>query len=187
MVSRKNGKKTDQELTAYHEAGHAVVSWALRVPIKSVTIDWDKVSADLIEKSKQRHRGRPRGQLYQSDMPVTIGSLILREPRALAKAKKHLAVHRAGVYAEMKVQRIAFTTKNLQLFTDIYDELKSGQGEILLAQAHVSVPSVEKQARILIERHWPAVKALAAVLLEKHTMSGQAVRKLLRECSKGRL
>lgn len=57
------GTSGDLERTAYHEAGHAVVAWALGVTVMRVTIDPAKVDMVEAEEARTKHGPRVRGQV----------------------------------------------------------------------------------------------------------------------------
>lgn len=111
----------------------------------------------------------------------------MRRPWAISEAKKRLAIIRAGHYAELKAAGFAFEPEKLEVLAGIYDELKhQGRMQTYLEMAQKGATILaEKHARVLLNKNWHAVKALALALLERRTMSGAAVRKLLRETANG--
>ena len=160
---------TDLERTAFHEAGHAVVSWALRVGISILTIEAGIAEIGIPMKGETRFSA-------PKDNPFHF--YVLRKPRSVALAKKHLAIKRAGIHAEMRAERMVYISGS--------EEMEAGPMEKTLEEIEPGiVRRMDIESIKILSRNWPAVKALTDELLRKKTMSGRAVRRLLNSLNGG--
>jgi ATP-dependent Zn protease len=164
MSAAVKQRMSELERTAFHEAGHAVVSCVLRIPIKSITIDSCRTTLSPAAVGQVLHGGVHENPFH---------FYVLRLPRSVAKAKKHLAVKRAGIHAEMRALRSVYFGGS--------EEMVIGQMETTLEECEPGiVRRMDIESRKILSSHWPAVKAVARALLVRNTMSGRAVRSLMR-------
>jgi ATP-dependent Zn protease len=144
------------EITAYHEAGHAVVALALGRPVHKVTVLPDRERLGQCEFGKSVFR--PSEDWLEREILISLGG-IAAEARftgdyawdAAARDQQYvhrLAVERAGERRAERLQRRLLA-----------------KAEHLLAR----------------EVHWRAVERIAAELVRLGTISGRAARHLFDE------
>ena len=164
----------ERSAVAYHEAGHAVVGLALKLPIAFVTIKpptgyvnqapihhsvgvvYARGSYDsppIADASKQDAFGNPvaeRNHDWHADIVMTIAG-------GMAEAE---FVKDGNPWRELAssgdMRCIAFARRNLG------DKARS-------------VAEYEAECAKLIKQHWPIIEAVAANLLREETLSGQDV------------
>ncbi len=144
------------EITAYHEAGHAVVALALGRPVHKVTVLPDRDRLGECEFGKSVFR--PSEDWLEREILISLGG-IAAEARftgdyawdAAARDQQYvrrLAVERAGERRAERLQRRLLA-----------------KAEHLLAK----------------EGHWRAVEQIAAELVRLGTISGRAARHLFEQ------
>jgi ATP-dependent Zn protease len=147
-------------VVAFHEAGHAVAAYVLRRRINLVTI----VGGD-------GHNGR-----------VSLTELA---PRHLKRRERDVVIGLAGVPAERRLlggkhDPRGFENDRLGVLKTLRDTaMRRGEDPELLLESRVQ--AALKEAKSIVNEHWPAVESLADELLRRRTLSGRAVRKLLAE------
>lgn len=158
------------EPTAYHEAGHAVASWCLHVPIRHVTIISDDTSAGHVQNHKMNRRTALNIEL---DDRFSLGRL---------RAEKLVMVAMAGPLAQERYaprsvrywhgggDRDAIT----ELLIRYADTLPDGS---LDCRAHGKL--LKQWTRTLLENNWYLVEAVAAALLERRRLSGSETRDVI--------
>ena len=141
-----------EERDAYHEAGHAVVTVFLGLRLHAISIKRDDAHST--------HRATKRDDMYWlRNATIAYGG---------AEAERRLCGPRS--------------------------RWRAGAGDDLWRAYHaleeitVDPPSLRalqtyamRQARLLVERHWPEIEALARLLLERKTVTGKEATKLVQE------
>jgi hypothetical protein len=143
----------NEEATAYHEAGHAVVALALGRPVERVSIRPDRLRLGRCEFRKGMFR--PSEDWLEREILIALGGIAAEARHTGAYAwdgaardrqyVRDLAVQRAGARQAERLERRLLA-----------------KAEHLLAQ----------------EGHWEAVELIAAELLRCGTISGRAARHL---------
>ena len=166
---------THLERTAYHEAGHAVAAWGLRVPIKSVTI----------KEGSQDPRFPIDGVTVRGDVSLVHNPLSGRLWRT--HGLYFLCILFAGGIAEhIATGKRLNKRSNWARFAGDIMSIKTIVNLFWKTQdkAFAALKNLSDCARDLLHEHWQLVQTLARALLEKQTMSGRAVRRLLNDVAK---
>jgi ATP-dependent Zn protease len=159
-----NRRRRRYESTTYHEAGHAVAAFVLRLKLgrRGVTIVPDR-ERDLLGCANIAARLRERPDCATS-----------------ARTKAHIeawaVAHLAGDVAERKFngrRRFGGHSDLLQA-SDLLEYISSSVEQF---DARLRVACVGAQD--LIEDNWPSVQAVAEELLQKKTLSAEEVAKLV--------
>ena len=152
-----------QTIVAYHEAGHAVVAWALGIPLVSV------------------HAGDRNGQLLHASNFLDQIDLAYLSAAEEIKIEKDALVLLAGERAE-----VAYYESNEQ-DTDIYlsadDRHKLGylrdRFQSACLDVNITDSALERKVDKLIEKHWDQITALATVLTTRSLLSGSEATKII--------
>ncbi len=142
-----------QRRTAYHEAGHAVLQWALGVGIKLVTIvpDYDAGTAEHATKKMSFHEHT----LEVVEEAVHQRSAVILLAGRFAQEKFDAALGNEGCNSDYleagdHIEQLCYTE----------DDKENAAWWTVL----------EARCRALVEHYWPEITALADALLEKETM-----------------
>lgn len=165
------GSRARLEKTAYHEAGHAVASYVLNVPLLSATIepeydpDYDAVAAGSVR----------NGPLANFDPEVES------DPRTQRLVMAHIIVCYAG---EAAAFRLCGRHDHAGAASDYHEA--SHWADHLIGDEDERIPLLEwlaARARTLISRpeNWRAVEAVAKGLLEHGTLGAKRLRATIRE------
>ena len=163
--------------TAYHEAGHAVVGLALKMPIAFVTI---KPKASYL------------GHVSQAPIHHSLGEVYARGSyrKPIADASKQDAFgnpvsERSDDWHADAVMCIAGGMAQTEFLKDgrTWRELAGTSGDrraVALARRKLgdrarSIEEYEAECEKLIKQHWPLIEAVAAKLLKEETLSGNDV------------
>lgn len=184
--------RSDAQLrtTAYHEAGHAVISASVRHSMERVTIvpDGDSAGACISPASldeRTEYGYRPNADAtFLKELAVLMAGTIAG---CLAKGQRPRWTAGGGVagYSVVRVKgqkrRVRYSGGDL--------------GQALDIVLHLVPEDEEEQARLQgrvwrltvaeVRARWPQVRAVAEALLEKHTLSSRGLLKIIRE-SRGR-
>jgi hypothetical protein len=163
--------------TAYHEAGHAVVGLALKLPIAFATI---------------KPRGSTLGHVSEAPVGRSVGTVYARGSylKPIADLSEQdafgnpVAVHNHDWDAEI-VMCIAGGMTQAKFLKDgrSWRELGGTGGDKRavafalrkLGDKAGSIEEYEAECAKLVEQHWPMIEAVAAKLLEEETLSGSDV------------
>lgn len=140
---------------AYHEAGHAVVGYALGLEIEQVTIVPSHGSL-----------GRCRYQGWD-------------EEEAAEDIETALLVLLAGAGAEEIAMQAPSRSADLSKARDL--ALAQGRSE---AEADEQMDRVRSRVTGFLKHHWPVVKALAAVLRDQRELDGTEAIAVIRRASR---
>lgn len=172
----RDNVKRQRSGTAYHEAGHAVVGLALKLPMAFVTIKPRAHSAGHVSQAPVRHsvgavyaRGSYRGPIADMSKQDAFGnSASERNDDWHADAVMSIA----GGMAEAEFLKDGRTWRELGSPSDkrhiAFDRRKLGD------KAR-SIEEYEAECEKLIKRHWRMIEAVAAKLLKEETLSGNDV------------
>jgi hypothetical protein len=149
------------EITAYHEAGHAVMALALGRPVTLVSIRPGHAHLGICEFGKPVFR--PSEDWLEREMLIALAGM--------AAESRFTGVHDKGAgardlrYAEgLAVERAGGNAKRAQrLLRRLF-----AKAEYLLLQ----------------EEHWRAVERIAVELLRRTEISGRAARHIFAECAR---
>ena len=146
-----------RELTAYHEAGHAVIALALGRPIHRVTICPDKELAGSCAFGKPVFR--PSEDWLEREALIALAGLAA-EARFSGEYELQGAARDRRYVASLALQRTGDVRKAERLERRLLAKV-----EHLLAR----------------DENWSAVERIAAELLRAETISGRAARHLFEE------
>ena len=157
------------EKVAYHEAGHAMASWVLKIQFSEVSI----ISDDESE-------GRVTNRLPDSFFD---DSNVNRQRRLF---EKHILILLAGGLAEEKLTRQEDIDGNASDYKSAAElALRTTGSE---AEANAFLLRLTERARNMVDlpTYWAAIEALAAVLLHSKKLSARKAREIMRQASIGR-
>jgi hypothetical protein len=161
---------------AYHEAGHAVIGLALKMPIAFVTI---------------KRRAYSSGHVSQAPVHHSIGAVYARGSysKPIADMSKQdafgnpVSKHNNDWHADI-VMSIAGGMAEAEFVRDgrTWRELASGgdMSSIVFARRKLgdkarSVAKYEAECEKLIKQHWPMIEAVTAKLLKEETLGGDDI------------
>ena len=176
-AARDNAKR-ERSCTAYHEAGHAVVGLALKMPIAFVTIKPKKTGS--------------LGHISQAPVRHSVGEVYARGSyrKPIADMSKQDAFgnpvsERNDDWHADVVMSIAGGVAEAQFMKDgrSWRELEGTGGDrraVAFARRKLgdkarSVEEYEAECEKLVKQHWPMIEAVAAKLLKEETLSGDDV------------
>jgi ATP-dependent Zn protease len=160
---------TSKEQTAFHEAGHAVVSTILGKKFKYVTI---KNKGDALG---HVHYWRSRKKLYEI---VQGYSNTYYKPETIEKkVKKELSIAYGGYLAELQygIDNKVGATEDFEFITNIALS-HFGQGA-----ADAELEKIIIETRKIIHKSWSAIQIVANELLINEKLTGKAVWNLFNE------
>jgi hypothetical protein len=140
--------------TAYHEAGHAVVAYWLGFAIRSVTV----LSGTHPLFKRLTTEGRVDCDADWVDA------------KTRRDAQRCLVFGVAGPIAEAMASGPTGATD-----TDEFESCRLGAD-----RWGIAFPAVERQTRAMLRRRWRAVKAVAEALMAEGTLTGTALKKLIK-------
>jgi ATP-dependent Zn protease len=159
-----------RELTAYHEAGHAVAALTLRMTVTIVTIRDDPRA---MERGSVTLARSVIDRLTQEDY---TGGTRWRSAYAVQNA--------AGVMAEtLRAKARPATLAELQHsgnrgdYNSMVEAARNVAGD---ARVALFIVRVMRRAERIVRRHWPSVECIAALLQERETLSGREVARAIR-------
>jgi hypothetical protein len=149
---------TSLEITAYHEAGHAVLALALGRPVQRVSVQAD--SRYLGHCAFGKGVFRPSEDWLEREILIALGG-IAAEARLTGNYAWDGAAGDQRYVHELAVQRAG-------------DRRAERLKRRILAKA---------EHLLADEGHWRAVELIAAELLSRGTISGRAARHLFERCN----
>ncbi len=152
----------DEEMEAFHEAGHAVVALKLGVSVTSIAldelfiIDWNKINPNAYYSKVEVHGA------------CCIGSERLDRP------EENVSILWGGIAAYRKFSGIKRSRAGIG--GDNYSIH-------LLKEKHpdLNLTALKKRANKIIEQRWPAVRALAEALIEQRELNAEEVLTIYRD------
>ena len=149
-------KEIDKKLTAYHEAGHIVIAYALRVKIEYGTINSNKKSFGHVRFLRDIKELNPNRKLYKS------------------------FVNLSGYYSTKKylIETNNYNKKNEKTC------FNGSIGDLLLLETEIDsdeLNHVHKTTETLINRFWPLIQNIATVLCEKKIVFFNDIDEILKD------
>lgn len=165
---------SDEEATAYHEAGHAVVKSCLGLGYSGISIIPDNDSWGRVESSKPEN-------------PSTWAAIARgdRWHRSRFHAEKWVMVLQAGEVAQQKhdFPSVDFYYSRSD-FVKCKDLLLSYHPDKENPDAEFYFDLLQEWTEDLIEKNWHSIQALAKALVERREMSDTEVRAVIRAANK---
>jgi hypothetical protein len=161
-------KSNTDEFVAYHEAGHTVAAWCLRLRVRRATIVSDEDLGGHVEIEREK--------------PSTCAAIARGErwhPSRL-RAERRVMFLQAGEVAQLRYN--LRSVSHYHYLLDLHDCI-----DLLTRYAiHDVNPDTKphydllyKWTGSLIEQHWHLVEAVAKALLERRELSGTQVRAVI--------
>ncbi len=159
------------EATAYHEAGHAVVSWWLGVGIRRATI-----IPNTANNSLGHVLNHPLGQstLEGMEFAELFASSRLR-------AEKLVMVAMAGEMAQRRYDsrsvRSYHASSDREQIVTVLERYAVYHDGIIDVRPHQKL--LQGWTEMILNRLWYVVETVARALLERHTLSGKELRAVM--------
>jgi hypothetical protein len=155
--------------TAYHEAGHVVVGHCQGLPARRATIEAGDWYHGLTKSARF-----PRSMQPDAEMTVNVRHRLECEVRILL----------AGATAQRRIAPRSM--RHLHHQTDYENAVSCidylcSSGSDRELRAYIKLLQI--QIEDLVELHWPEVQTVAKALIERRTLSGPAMREVMREAS----
>ena len=150
--------------TAYHEAGHALAAWKLKIPFKRVSV----VAAD-----KTWH------VLYPALLSGSDWDSI--PPRARDRLERRMIVGLAGGEAERLISGRYNHRGARSDYRNVWDIVSRLAGSIEEASAYSMWLSLRARNLIRAPQHRPSLDALAAALMAQSKIDGVAAVTIMRD------
>ena len=171
--------KPGLKATAFHEAGHAVAAWLVKIPIRKVTIVPKGDAAGYVLRRGVAFPKRVR-EILESGSRGTIRYIYAREYAwGQFIAERHAVYCLAGVEAQRR-----FNARSVRLYQYEGDRQSALDGLERIDgtdDLRLYWGLMQERARRLINEPsaWAAVKAIAAELMRRKTLSGDEARRVM--------
>jgi ATP-dependent Zn protease len=164
MVMQKK-KHSLRERTAYHEAGHAVSHFVLRVPFRYVTIKPD------IEKHTLSH--------VYGVFPKKFNPELNRDIRTRTRVEHEIMTSLAGHIAEKiasgRTDNVGASFDN-HAAVDLASYVTSSDGEM---NAYLEWLRIRTESLLLLPLHWDMIEEVANALMKRETISAKDAKKIM--------
>jgi ATP-dependent Zn protease len=168
--SEGNRSEADLRATAYHEAGHAVVTLALGLSIDSVSIIAAEDFNGVCRKPNVIHYGAVTKRVQKAIARAMIVALYAGMP-----AQRLVDPDAPAFHGESEDEEAFEVSRQWQ----VYPRRVRFIGD----ESHLAhLESLRQEARRLVLRNRAAVEVLAGELLQRKEMSGAEVQQLLGAC-----
>jgi hypothetical protein len=175
-TGRDNAER-ERASTAYHEAGHAVVGLALKMPIAFVTIKPNGTNLGHVSQAPKHYsvgevyaRGSYRKPIADASNQDAFGNPVAeRDTDWHADAVMCIA----GGMAQTEFLKDGSTWRELEGTRGDRRSVAFARGK--LGDKARSIEEYEAECEKLIKQHWPLIEAVAAKLLKEETLSGTDV------------
>jgi hypothetical protein len=164
QVTKRDGEARKLECVAYHEAGHAVMSLAMRWKLLSITVVPHQNTLGSC-------RNKPPPSIFQPD-----GN---SDWQTLARVEREIMIFLGGVAAEQILRGLAdwkiSADADMERAFDLAVYVCGDEKEIsaFLQWLH------RRTLNLLgLDHHWRAVEGIAEALIEHKTVSGRRARQL---------
>lgn len=162
MTTRRSRRRRD---IAYHEAGHAVAAYDLRIALDYVTVvpteDYAGCTGARFAVTEQN-----RWTLRDAVLRSRIENIAIACFAGDAAERRHNRRRRYGGAAD---------------FTLTFDYLLELTGSIREAEAYAKWLDIRAEQLVAQPPHWAAIKALANALLKQERIGGRAARRIIQE------
>jgi ATP-dependent Zn protease len=170
MAIETKSQPTVAASTAYHEAGHAVCAWRLRMKIRKATVISNEYSAGRVQIGKM-------SKASLSD--IELGT---RFSTGRIQAEKQVMVAMAGAVAQRKFAprswRSYHDSADHEIISDLLERYAGFDDDgVLDARQHYKL--LRQWTEQLIRNDWKLVEAVAEALMERGTLSGDQVRQVI--------
>lgn len=153
----------DDAATAFHEAGHAVVSSVERIRVREISIEPDGDSDGRV-----RHRSPLQG--INLDIDVS--------DRSRLKMERIVRAFLAGQIAQARFSKGSLrpyqSADDLQTVVHLLAKFVGSSKEL---QAYLNLLSVQTEA--LVKEHWTAIRSVARALIRQRRLAPRDFRKII--------
>ena len=168
----------ERSSTAYHEAGHAVIGLALKLPIAFVTIKPRAGSLGHVSHAPSGRRLRTiyaRGSYYSEPIADMSKQDAFGNPMSERNDDWHadIVMSIAGGMAGAQFRKDRRPWRKLEETSADKRCIAFARGK--LGDRARSRQEYEAECKKLVKQHWPMIEAVAAKLLEEETLSGSDV------------
>jgi hypothetical protein len=160
---------------AYHEAGHAVAAWCLKLKVPSVTIVPDDDSAGHVESEREDQSicdAIDRGDRWDTSRFMAEKLVMGLQAGRVAQQRYSARSVRRRHYANDLSKCVALLLK--------YDP------DRVKPNARLHRLLLDQWTESLIEQHWHLVEAVAEALLERRELSGTELLKVINDVNQQR-
>jgi len=177
MKKRKVSRKL--EFTAFHEAGHAVMSYRLRRGLKCVTIEPEPTKRSLGHTQNTKKIGFRPDLRQQRKIEDEI--LICLAGPAAEREKRGLYNHRGAAADYQKAADLALyvCADEICAYTDQH-QLCAFVHDVDAEQASAYIRWLQVKCRKIVELNWYIIEALASQLLEHKRIGARKVRTIIK-------
>ena len=160
-------KYTNKSIVAYHEAGHAVITWALKVPLYHIDVgDFEgKVTGGTA----------PEYFFYDPDT-MSDSDWIKIKNKALILLAGEEAERAFNELHELDCDEFLSGHDRSRL-SDLL--MKFGESSCPPLDIDMSTKTLEKQASDLVANHWNQIEVLAKELMIKGSMHGDEAKRII--------
>jgi hypothetical protein len=171
-------KSQQDERTAYHEAGHAVLQWACNVGLKHVTIvPGEGTYGHSID-------GGEWGEYDDQGHPVDKDAEDAEALRMYAPEAfwiRMAMVRYAGAEAVRRLRPISRWRAGASS-----DYQQAVDALLMITEDEESVNALcryaKRRARVLVEHYWPEIECLAKALRDRKSIEGDVAGKIILDC-----
>jgi hypothetical protein len=171
-TGRDNAER-ERASTAYHEAGHAVVGLALKLPMAFVTIKPRAWAPGHVSQAPTHHsvgevyaRGSYRKPIADASKQDAFGNPVSERT---TDWHADVVMSIAGGMAEAEFSKDGSAWRELASSSD---KRSVAFARRKLGDKTRSIEEYEAECEKLIKQHWPLIEAVAAKLLKEETLSG---------------
>jgi hypothetical protein len=169
---RTNPMKISNHLraTAYHEAGHAIAAWRLRLRVSKVTVEPDEDFSGMVAHSSPFRRSHMEG--------LELGEIT---PSIQRRAENLMVISLAGPAAQRNFNpqsvRIYHSNSDHKAVCAILERLVEPSSDVF--PAYYRLMKLRAEALVQNDVNWSAIEILARELLQRRTLKGSALREFI--------
>jgi len=171
--SARDNAERERTRTAYHEAGHAVIGLALKLPMAFATIKPDRTNLGHVSQAPTHHslgevyaRGSYRKPIADASEQDAFGNPV---SKVAHDWHANAVMDIAGGMAEAEFAKDGQGWREL---ASPSDKRNLAFARRKLGKKARSNEEYEAECERLIKRHWPLIEAVAVKLLTEETLSG---------------
>jgi len=167
-MTQESNYTRDDQITAYHEAGHAVIACRLGWDIKEITIQRSTYSAGYM-KWTDNNEGKPKDErvIFTFAGQVAQNKFLNQQYKDIFKSIKFEGLNKTSDL--FKVNDLIAQIMGYRSSMECFDDKKH---DMLFNKYYTHTIS-------LVEDNWKYIKRVAQLLLEKKTILGEEMIRIL--------